>query len=105
MRKKDARNTPAGALRLTFRKPERPQRSAEAGAAQPALAGLPQGLAAEARPAAVQAAGTTGPSQFAAAGSRREERRALLTVALRPVLRVSFSGIVFAAVMAIATSF
>ena len=69
--------------RPPFRRPGKPERSAEAAEAQPAPAGLPQGLAAEASPAAVQAAGTTRPSEFAAAGSRRAERSAKHPLTMR----------------------
>jgi hypothetical protein len=70
-----------------------PQRPAEAGGVQPALAGLPPGLAAEARPAVVQTAGTTRPSEFAHAGSRRRERSAMPCKAVRHNLRVQVAGI------------
>ncbi len=71
--------------RLTSRKPGKTERPAEAEGAQPALAGLPPGLAAEARPAVVQTAGTTRPSEFARAGSRRTERSAVLVMAVRHI--------------------
>lgn len=49
----------------------RPQRTAKAERPQAAPADLAGGLAAEARPAVVQTAGTTRPSEFAAAVPRR----------------------------------
>ncbi len=63
--------------RPTFRRPGRPQRPAEATRPQAAPADLAGGLTAEARPAVVQTAGTTRPSEFAAAVPRRRAAFAL----------------------------
>lgn len=54
-----------------------PQRSAKATRPQAATADLAGGLAAEGRPAVVQTAGTTRPSEFAAAVPRRRAAFAL----------------------------